>query len=338
MDDDLIMKYLTGNLSPEESESLRHSMESDPASKKYLEEMEKIWKSAGSIRDFQSIDAAKDWLTLRDRFGFKEQAREHHPTGITRSILFRIARVAAILLLVIATSLMIYYFTGDGGMSRMGWTAMEALEEPVEIFLPDGSMVSLNSGSRLVYPVQFKGRRRIVKLQGEAYFEVEGNEDKAFLVIVADEASVEVLGTSFHIRQDPGKKRILLNVLTGKVAFFPKGKKKDALVLGPDGHARFSNGAVRQEVSFDLNFLSWKTRTMKFDNTPLPEVLNQLARHYQQDFELLTPGLDTLTLTGTYKNQVFEDVLEEISLVLDIVFEESDKSIKVTTFGDLTDE
>ena len=339
MDDDLLMKYLTGNLSPEESESFRLSIEADPASKTYVEELEKIWKSAGSIREFQSIDAAKDWQSMRDRFGFSAQvAREHHPSRFTRSMVYRMARAAAILLLVMASSFLIYYYTGNGRMSRLDWAAVEARDLPREVTLPDGSMASLNTGSRLEYPLQFKGRRRIVKLQGEAYFEVVRKEEKAFLVLVADQASVEVLGTSFHLREDPGKKRILLNVISGKVAFFPKGKKKDALVLGPDEHAQFSKGAVRQQVSYDLNFLSWKTRTIKFDNTPLPEVINQLARHFKQDFEILDAGIDTLTLTGTYKNQAFEDVLDEISLVLDIIFEESDGRIQVKTFGAHTNE
>jgi hypothetical protein len=48
--------------------------------------------------------------------------------------------------------------------------------------------------------------------------------------------------------------------------------------------------------------------------------------------------MDTLTLTGTFRNQAFEDVLDEISLVLDIVFEESEERIQVKTFGALTDE
>ncbi len=333
MDDDLLMKYLTGHLGPEESESLRLSMESDPAIREYLEEGEKIWKSAGSILEFQSIDAAKDWISMRDRFGFRNTAAEHHPLRITRSMVFRMARVAAVLLLVMATSFLIYYYTGNGPMSRLEWTTMEARDLPGETTLPDGSKVSVNAGSQLVYPVDFKGRKRFVKLRGEAYFEVARNEKKAFHVLVADEASVEVLGTTFHIRQDPDKKRILLNVLSGRVAFFPKGKKKDALVIGPDEHAEFSSGNVRQQVSYDLNFLSWKTRTMTFDHTPLPEVLNQLARHYHKDFDIMHQGIDTLTLTGTYKNQVFEDVLDEISLVLDIIFEESNGRIQVKSFG-----
>jgi ferric-dicitrate binding protein FerR (iron transport regulator) len=336
MDDELLMKYLTGNLTAEESETFRLSMEAEPANRKYLEQMELIWKSSGSIREFQSIDAAKDWNSLRERFGFSKQPEEHHPSRQIRRMTFRIMRVAAIILLAFASAFMIYYYTGN--LSKMDWITLDAPDQLGEITLPDGSRVSLNTGSRLAYPAEFKGRKRTVKLEGEAFFEVARNEDRAFIVIVADEASTEVLGTSFHLREDPGKKRVFLNVLTGKVAFYPKGKKKKALVLGKDEHAEYHNGHIQQHVSLDLNFLSWKTRTLIFDNSPLPQVLKQLGKHYHKEFHIMDRGLDTLALTGTYKNQKIDNVLEEISLVLDIAFEEADGRIQVRAFSVQTNE
>jgi len=143
-------------------------------------------------------------------------------------------RVAALILLVFASAFTLYFYTGNGRFSKLDWITMDASEQQKEIFLPDGSIVSINTGSSLLYPAEFKGLRRIVKLQGEAFFEVARKEEKAFVVIVADEATTEVLGTSFHLREDPGKKRVFLNVLSGKVAFYPKGKKKEAMVLGRD--------------------------------------------------------------------------------------------------------
>jgi len=121
-------------------------------------------------------------------------------------------------------------------------------------------------------------------------------------------------------------------VLSGKVAFFPKGKKKEALVLGKDEHAEYHNGQIQQQVSFDLNFLSWKTRTLIFDNTPLRQVLVQMGKYYHREFHIMDAELDSLALTGTYKNQQIDDVLEEITLVLDIAFEETDGSIQVRAF------
>jgi transmembrane sensor len=338
MDEELLMKYLTGNLSVEESETVRLSMEAEPAKREYLEHMEQIWKSSGSIREFQSLDAAGDWNSLRERFGFSKQAQEHHPSRQIRRMTYRIMRVAALILLIFASTFLIYYYTGNGRLSKLDWITLDAAVQQEEVTLPDGSRVSLNTGSRLAYPAEFKGLKRAVKLQGEAFFEVARNEEKAFIVIVADEASTEVLGTSFHLKEDPGKRQVFLNVLTGKVAFYPKGKKKRALVLGKNEHAEYHNGQIHQPVSINLNFLSWKTRTLTFENAPLPEVLKQLGKHYQREFRIRDVRLDTLALTGTYKNQDIEDVLEEISLVLDIAFEETDGMIQVRAFDSETNE
>lgn len=338
MDDELLMKYLSGNLTSEESETMRLYMEAEPAIREYLEQMEQIWKSSGSIREFQSIDAAKDWNSLHERFGFSKKAREHHPSRQVRTMTFRAMRVAALILLAFASTFLIYYYTGNGGFSKMDWITLDASGQRKEITLPDGSKVFLNTGSILSYPAEFKGLKRTVKLEGEAFFEVARNEKKAFIVIVADEASTEVLGTSFHLKEDPGKRRVFLNVLTGKVAFYRKGKKKEALVIGKDEHAEYHNGHIQQHVSFDLNFLSWKTRTLTFDNAPLPQVLKQLEKHYHKEFHIMDTGLDTLALTSTFNNQKIDTILEEISLVLDIAFEEADGRIQVRAFDVQTNE
>ena len=332
MDDELLIKYLTGNLTPEESESLRLFLEAEPANRDYLEQMEKIWKSSGNVPVFQSIDAAKDWNSIRNRFGFPNQVREFHPTRQIRRMTYPVLRMAAFILLAFASAFLIYYYTGNGRFSKLEWTSLEASGQQEEVTLPDGSLVSLNTGSRLTYPAEFKGKKRRVKLEGEAFFEVARNEKKAFMVIVADEASTEVLGTSFHLREDSVKRKVLLNVLSGKVAFFPKGKRREALILGEHEHAEYHDGQIQQQVSLDLNFLSWKTRTLIFDNAPLPEVFEQLGKHFRREFDVVDAGLEAMAFTGTFKNQEMDEVLEEISLVMDIVFEENNGLILVRAF------
>jgi transmembrane sensor len=332
MDDDLLIKFLRGELTGEDSEAIRISIETDPSKREYLEQMEKIWMLSGSIKDFQRIDTASDWKSIHERFGFSPPSAEPSVFHKNRRLAFPIVRVAALILLLFVSGFMIYYFTGNGAISRTKWTSLAAPDHMEEITLPDGSMVSLNAGSSLTYPVEFMGRKRTVKLNGEAFFEVARNENKTFIIHVSDMATVEVLGTSFNLRADPGKKKVLLNVLSGKVSFFPKGKRGQAIVLSRDEHAEYHNGKIHQQVSQDLNFLSWKTRILAFENTPLPQVLEQLGRHYHKEFIIRDTGVDTLALTGTYKNQELNEVLEEIGLVLDLEIMETDGMIQVSTF------
>jgi len=124
MDDDLLIKYFTGDLSGEDAEAIRLAIEADPVKKEYLEQMEKIWKLSGGIKDFQRIDTARDWDSLRGRFGFSQQTAAPSPINKTRSLAFRIILVAAMILLVFAAGFMIYYYTGSGALSRMDWTTL----------------------------------------------------------------------------------------------------------------------------------------------------------------------------------------------------------------------
>ncbi len=266
--------------------------------------MEKIWNHSGSIKEFQCIDAAKDWNSIHEKFGFSPSPAEPSRFNKSRSLAFPIVRVAALMLLLFASGFMIYYYTGNGAFSRMEWTSLDAPDQMEEITLPDGSKVTLNAGSSMAYPVEFKGRKRTVKLTGEAFFQVARNENKAFIIHVSDIATVEVLGTSFNLRTDPGKKKVLLNVLTGKVSFFPKGKRAQAIVLSKDERAEYHNGKIHQQVSLDLNFLSWKTHTLAFENTApapgsgtagqaLPQGIHNQGswdRHPGTDRDLSKPG------------------------------------------------
>ena len=66
------------------------------------------------------------------------------------------------------------------------------------VLLADGTTVHLNAGSKLLYPVRFVGKRRIVTLEGEAYFDVRKDEEHPFVVRTRF-GEVTVLGTAFNI-------------------------------------------------------------------------------------------------------------------------------------------
>lgn len=80
--------------------------------------------------------------------------------------------------------------------------------------LPDGSVVWLNSGSKLTYPESFN---RSVTLEGEGYFDVAHCPEAPFIVSVAD-VRVCVLGTVFNVHAYPGEGRVETTLATGSVS------------------------------------------------------------------------------------------------------------------------
>ena len=99
------------------------------------------------------------------------------------------------------------------------------------LILSDGTRVWLNADSELEYPVEFVKKERIVKLSGEAYFEVAPNPEQPFIV-EAGGIQTRVLGTSFNIQAYRNEKSVYTTLLTGsiRVAVADGG---DAVVLTP---------------------------------------------------------------------------------------------------------
>ena len=88
--------------------------------------------------------------------------------------------------------------------------------ETFKVVLSDGTEVLLNSDSRLSYPTVFKGKERVVSLEGEAYFNVTKNTEHPFIV-KSGNVQVRVLGTEFNMcSYTPDNVRVTL--IEGKVA------------------------------------------------------------------------------------------------------------------------
>ncbi|RYZ94255.1 MAG: hypothetical protein EOP47_28175, partial [Sphingobacteriaceae bacterium] len=90
------------------------------------------------------------------------------------------------------------------------------------IVLTDGTKIWLNGGSKLKYPNTFRGDRREVSVEGEAFFDVTHDADKPFIVR-SGEISTQVLGTSFNVKAYADEHLLKVNVVSGKVGVLPSG-------------------------------------------------------------------------------------------------------------------
>ena len=147
-----------------------------------------------------------------------------------------------------------------------------------EIILPDGSKVWLNAASGLKYPTAFKGKERVVELQGQAYFEIAQNANQPFKVKVSNQ-EILVLGTSFDIMAYANENNTWTTLITGAVKVTAD---KASQVLKPGQQASVDNNsktiAVKQVNTDDV--IAWKNGYFSFRNADLPTVMRQLARWY----------------------------------------------------------
>ena len=152
-----------------------------------------------------------------------------------------------------------------------------------QLLLPDGTMVWLNAGSLIRYPVVFAKDQRKVEVEGEAYFEVARMKERPFLVSIAGKASLEVLGTSFNVNAYANESHIYTTLFQGAVR--TGIVNKSAVVLQPGQQAVIDSKELKQVVNIKdeaaLNRIAaWKSGYFNFEGLPLQEAMRQLERWY----------------------------------------------------------
>lgn len=169
------------------------------------------------------------------------------------------------------------------------------LKSSYQVVLSDGTKVFLNSGSRLTYPIGFDSDRRIVELEGEAFFEVVGAEipnskhkngmQRLPFIVKSTNQTIEVLGTKFNVSAYADQKYTKTALLEGKVAVSMNGSRLEKQFLLP-GQQSTSDGVQMKIQTVDLEQISaWKRGQFYFDGTDSKDVLEQLGRWYGIEIE-----------------------------------------------------
>jgi ferric-dicitrate binding protein FerR (iron transport regulator) len=196
-----------------------------------------------------------------------------------------------------------------------------------KIELADGSVVTLNNGSHLNYPDQFKGNFREVELEGEAFFEVQPNPEKPF-IIHAGRADIQVLGTSFNVNAFPESGEIAVVVQTGKVQVSANDKEPAdaAVVLVPGERGVLNDNApgFTKALNTDPNFLAWKTHSFTFEKTSLEDVIQQLNKVYRVQIAAADPAMEKLLLTARFDDRPVRFILEIIAMTHNLDIEQID--------------
>lgn len=175
---------------------------------------------------------------------------------------------------------LIYSVSSSAGPSAGATGAYNTIETPVggsyQVNLPDGTKVWLNAASSLSFPAKFTDGSRIVKLTGEAYFEVTKNKHMPFMVKFNDQV-VEVLGTVFNINSyaDEGANKTTL--FEGSVKL--SQNNRDVLLV-PGQQAIYAKNEIKV-VEADLEeTLAWKEGYFLFKNEDIQGIMRKIARWY----------------------------------------------------------
>jgi len=192
--------------------------------------------------------------------------------------------------------------------------------------LPDGTLVTLNSDTKVFYPKKFGRKTREISIEGEAFFEVKPNKNKPF-IIHAGKAQIKVVGTSFSVSAYPETKLVEVIVQTGKVQVMNKMTETlqtEELILTPGdkGTLVYESKTLHKTTNQDPNFLAWKTHNLIFKATSLREVIENLEKVYKVNISLADPKLNELLLTAQFNNYSLEFILKVIETTFKIEAQE----------------
>lgn len=195
-----------------------------------------------------------------------------------------------------------------------------------EIYLPDGSKITLNADSELSYPKTFNDSIREVTLIGEAFFDIKRDVTKPFIVNT-NSIKIRVLGTSFNVKSYDKDKKVETTLVTGKVELI-KGKETP-IVLAPSQKAVFHKTENKLEIEKvkSLDVVAWKDGTLIFDKTPLQEVVTDLERKYNTKIIINSKTLLNYEYTGTFDNLNIDDVLKLLTISSPIRYTMDDDKI-----------
>ena len=189
-----------------------------------------------------------------------------------------------------------------------------------KVTLADGTMVYLNSSTRLKYPVIFDGKERKVYLSGEAYFEVAKDAEKPFLVEVGG-VEVKVYGTSFNINslREGNVQTVLVKGSVGVKVL----KSNEEIVIKPGQMAEFevkSQNVEVREVDVAL-YSDWKDGIFRFENQRLEDILVTLSDWYDVDVFYQTSSVKDLHFSGYMERyKEIETILKAIALSTGVQF------------------
>ena len=296
---------------------------SDNSHPENIDELQKVWEMTQNIA---SPDPATNAQLHRLTKAMSELPARSKPSApmlpIWKWPLSRAANYSMSIAAGLVIGMMILWGLQEFDFST---TTVISETEPQLVTLADGSLVELNAGSRLTY----SNTSRKVELQGEAFFQVQKDEDQ--FVVSTGISKLVVLGTAFNVRSRDD--RVTVAVEHGRVSF-ENIRAGGKVFLEANQMSRIvASAAPTAAVEIDLDrYLAWREGRLEFVRTAIVDVFAELERQYAVDFNFEDPEFFRKTLTASFtKSQEINEIVQAICVTLSLTYSKSGKYYEIKT-------
>lgn len=298
MDQNVLYRFFEGLASVEEEKNVREWLEASSDNKAIF------------LKERRIFDAIL--LTDMDQHPRKKLCRSH--------FFYDFLKVAALITLIFGSCLFYYqYHTSKDKMLYQ--TLSVPAGQRINIILPDGTDVWLNSRTTIKYPVSFDQKERRVFLNGEAYFKVKRNVRKPFIVHT-DKYDVAVLGTEFNVEAYSDQEEFKTTLMKGRVKVSSIKDKSDMVVLDPRQMAYMQKGKLHTALVEDFSIYRWKEGLICFKNAPFDEIMRTFEKYYDLSIRVENKQVKGQTYSGKFRQtDNMEDVLKVLKQDIDFSYE-----------------
>ena len=285
MEQDTLYRYFEGTATQKEMQELKTWSEESADNEKLLRRERKLFDAMILSGSKEAIEASSD-------------TDDELTDNISHSIGRTILRVAAIVLLTAGITTLLYKYVGQTGADL---TAMQKIVVPqgqrVNVKLPDGTDIWLNSNTTLEYANAFGSDNREVRLDGEGYFDVKHNDDKPFIVHTQI-ADVTDLGTKFNVEAYSKDNSFKTSLLEGKVNVSTDKGKID---LKPNEIVSVENGKMTKSKIEDFDAYRWREGLYCFHDKPFEAVMEDFEKYYDVSIVIMGTSLSEYRISGKFR-------------------------------------
>lgn len=343
-------------LTPEERSKLQAWLNESAENEKYFRSLKEVWRASALPKPpsltgevvSEMMEKLREHTTLTSTpnktLSILRSKRKAAVTGqgnIESRWAIWTMRIAAVLVLSVGIYWVQQWLQKNGleqePLPYQEFTAENA--QKLQLWLSDGSLVHLNAASQLRVPSTFSQESREIFLEGEAFFDVVHGSIP--FVVNTELGKIEDIGTAFNVRMRENLLRVV--VAKGEVALYPQANKEKLpelsqplldrirLSVSSGQMAGYSaEGRLEMPHRVDVEkFLAWRKNVLIFEKTPLDEVLQELTRQYDLEFQIKA-GLNRRSITAQFKGLTADQVLSKLSLITDLSFQRDGQKVFIS--------
>lgn len=324
--DELIASYLVGEATPIEIGLVEGWRNESDANRRYFQQVKLIFDKAATITGVEHFETDVAWKRIRAQIQSQKDGKSIQLSSHHSGYRFVLRIAAGILMLLMAG-----FFTYEYFRSQNSESLRVLADQNTEAgTLPDGSGVFLNRKTKIEYVFNRKKNTHTAKLEGEAYFSINHDDDKTFIVETAG-VYIKDFGTSFNVKAYPDSPTIEVVVEEGEVMFYSEGNP--GVYLKANGKGIYNKKTKTFTVSDpEPNVTAYKTKFFSFSNNDLATVIKSLNEVYAEKIQI-DQKLAGCRLTVSFNNESIDEIASIIGETLGLSVVRSGNLIRLEGSG-----